>query len=531
MALERTRALLGLAERLAAVTARAVGDVQARELFVLDEAGSTRSWLRTLPCGEGQHASRARQLGRYPVVESALREGVLSAATASLVCSHLERIPADVPDEQLFGLLVHGVPDVLSAWTGGLIADDLVTDELIARREEAAVVLRACADDTASAPAARLEPVFVLLARTVTPAHLASTLGALVDALLPEQLDGQDGYDETYVRLRKVLSGGWDLLIHLDDVAGQTLAELLETKVRALLRGMVGQPAPATDPEGRAADAGADRQVDPHVAEQLGLDVDLDDAQDDDAQDDDAPDDDAPDDDAQDDDAQDNDAQDNDDGDPEVPVTHDGAPQGGTVLALHPAAPADEADVVEFGAVRSRKQNLYDAFVALLLDATAGLGQGVPRPAQLTIVTSLGGLQGQPGATPGVLTTARGAVPLPTETVRRLGCDGVLAAVLLDALGNPVGASGTHRHASRRERRALRAQWGPTCAVLGCASTRTVPHHVEPWWLSRRTRLRDLLPVCEHHHHDVHEGGRTLRLRDGRLINFTGWGHQHAAAA
>jgi hypothetical protein len=29
--------------------------------------------------------------------------------------------------------------------------------------------------------------------------------------------------------------------------------------------------------------------------------------------------------------------------------------------------------------------------------------------------------------------------------------------------------------------------------------------------------------VCEHHHHDIHEGNRTLRLRDGRHISPLGW--------
>lgn len=96
--------------------------------------------------------------------------------------------------------------------------------------------------------------------------------------------------------------------------------------------------------------------------------------------------------------------------------------------------------------------------------------------------------------------------------------------MIVDAAGRPVGASGTHRNATRRERRALHAQWGG-CAIAGCAQpfNRTRPHHVIPWWLSKITRLRDLVPVCEHHHHDVHEGRRTLRLRDGRYISPIGW--------
>ena len=113
----------------------------------------------------------------------------------------------------------------------------------------------------------------------------------------------------------------------------------------------------------------------------------------------------------------------------------------------------------------------------------------------------------------------------------KLGCSSVLDAVLLDATGNPVGASSTRRLPNPRERRALRDRWGPNCAVAGCHRTRTVPHHVVPWWLSRLTWLRDLVPLCAGCHHYLHEGHRTLRLRDRRLIDDHGWVTVHRTAA
>jgi hypothetical protein len=39
-----------------------------------------------------------------------------------------------------------------------------------------------------------------------------------------------------------------------------------------------------------------------------------------------------------------------------------------------------------------------------------------------------------------------------------------------------------------------------------------------------------MIPACEHCHHDLHDGHRTLRLRDGRLINEYGWLTSVAAA-
>ncbi len=68
-------------------------------------------------------------------------------------------------------------------------------------------------------------------------------------------------------------------------------------------------------------------------------------------------------------------------------------------------------------------------------------------------------------------------------------------------------------------------------AIAGCTRTDTVPHHVIPWWLSGLTRLHDLVPLCTSCHHDLHEGHRTLRLRDHRLIDDHGWTTTVSAAA
>jgi hypothetical protein len=163
-----------------------------------------------------------------------------------------------------------------------------------------------------------------------------------------------------------------------------------------------------------------------------------------------------------------------------------------------------------------------EALGSLARDGRGFEGSGNDRPAaDITIIATEATMAEAPGALPPRMSNG---TRISLKTVHRLGCAGRIAAVILDAQGKPVGASGTHRNATRRERRALEAQWGG-CAVDGCKQpfSRTRPHHVVPWWLSKITRLRDLAPVCEHHHHDVHEGGFTLRLRDGRYINPTGW--------
>jgi hypothetical protein len=69
----------------------------------------------------------------------------------------------------------------------------------------------------------------------------------------------------------------------------------------------------------------------------------------------------------------------------------------------------------------------------------------------------------------------------------------------------------------------MHARWGIYCATAGCGSTDTVPHHVRPWAKHGRTTLEDLVPLCKGNHHDLHDGRRTLLLRDGRRIDENGW--------
>jgi len=141
----------------------------------------------------------------------------------------------------------------------------------------------------------------------------------------------------------------------------------------------------------------------------------------------------------------------------------------------------------------------------------------------LLLTATIDQLQARPGALPALLHTPGPPVPVARQTLQRLGCHSELNVVILDALGRPVGASTTLRSATSRQRHALTAIWGPWCATAGCTQTATVPHHVRPWWQSHQTVLRDLLPLCEHDHHDLHEGHRTLRLKDGRHIDEHGW--------
>jgi hypothetical protein len=77
------------------------------------------------------------------------------------------------------------------------------------------------------------------------------------------------------------------------------------------------------------------------------------------------------------------------------------------------------------------------------------------------------------------------------------------------------------RVANRAQRRALRAIYR-TCAHPGCDINfdRCTIHHVIAWLHHGPTDLDNLLPLCNQHHHLVHEGRWRLTLDQHRVITI-----------
>jgi hypothetical protein len=446
--------------------------------------------LRAQPCGEKGRLRRARRLAPRRQVRAAHATGALSAETADVVCRTLDDLPTSCPLGQVEGVLTHALPELLGRWVAG---NPLDPDPELSRvrGEHVAEVLQAALEST-GAPCDRLEAPLVLLAQVLPPAVLAVELQAIVDALEPEALveEELEAWDDRSVRLvKRRFEPGWRLEAHLTDEAGQRLnAELEARKARhaaeqARLRKAAQQAVGAGELPTQV------RQPD-DCASACG------DALDDD-----------------------------------LPHGEFGSAGPGTdVPAASPFSPvgdlgpADTADDPRCGAPRLTPEQLaHDLFLGLLDDVAQVRSPGERQPATVTVTATLAEVEGRVGALPGAFDVGRASVPVSTAELRRLGCGGVLSAVLLDAARHPVGASGSHRHATARERRALRATWGRYCSTDGCGSTRTVPHHVRPFWLSGETKLDDLVPQCEVCHHDLHLGHRVLRLRDGRLLDELGW--------
>jgi len=122
------------------------------------------------------------------------------------------------------------------------------------------------------------------------------------------------------------------------------------------------------------------------------------------------------------------------------------------------------------------------------------------------------------------------------ETARRLACDANIARLITDPPSDIVDYGRTQRTPPPRLRRALDIR-DRGCVFPGCDRPpgHCRAHHILFWIRDHGpTSLWNLVLLCDHHHHLVHEGGWTLtrtpdgtlefRRPDGRLFELPpGW--------
>ena len=96
---------------------------------------------------------------------------------------------------------------------------------------------------------------------------------------------------------------------------------------------------------------------------------------------------------------------------------------------------------------------------------------------------------------------------VPAETSRRIACDSTVVAIKEDENGEPLSIGRRSRSIPPPMRRALRIRDGG-CRFPGCTNARFVDgHHIKHWADGGETSLDNLVSLCRHHHHLVHEGG------------------------
>lgn len=113
-------------------------------------------------------------------------------------------------------------------------------------------------------------------------------------------------------------------------------------------------------------------------------------------------------------------------------------------------------------------------------------------------------------------------VPIPPATVERLCCEAVLQAVVVKPDGSFDQLCQEYRTASRAQRRALAAMYS-TCAHPDCRTVFSACriHHVVYFSRGGKSVLDNMIPLCERHHHLVHEGGWTLSMTADRVTTWT----------
>jgi hypothetical protein len=116
--------------------------------------------------------------------------------------------------------------------------------------------------------------------------------------------------------------------------------------------------------------------------------------------------------------------------------------------------------------------------------------------------------------------TVVGGGPISAETARRMTCDADVCRVVTDGPSTILDKGRAVRTATADQRQALIVRDGG-CAFPGCGRPPDWcdAHHIVHWAFPDcgLTDLLNLVLLCSHHHHLVHEGGFTVQMVDGHL--------------
>ena len=158
-----------------------------------------------------------------------------------------------------------------------------------------------------------------------------------------------------------------------------------------------------------------------------------------------------------------------------------------------------------------------DALSIILDSAASAFGDaklpdvGGARPVvQVTIDSE--SLIAQGAAAPGWITSLTGQqiTPVSARAVRRLACDSVRQLLLLDPRGHLDAISAQERVISLPMRKAITIRDGGRCRFPGCHHAIREIHHIIYWQHGGSTTTDNLVGLCSHHHHTIHDRGWTL---------------------
>jgi hypothetical protein len=186
----------------------------------------------------------------------------------------------------------------------------------------------------------------------------------------------------------------------------------------------------------------------------------------------------------------------------------------------------------EVGRLATATERPKDA--SLAAEALVGLvcssGNRSAREAHITVVVDANTLEH--GRHQHTIAETGDGHPLSDQAISRLCCDAVVQRVGLDRGGVPIDVGRKFRTATSAQWAALRSMYA-SCAWDACDQplSRCQAHHVRYWQHGGPTDLDNLVPLCGHHHHLVHDQSWQLHLEPDRsLVVRRPDGHVHATA-
>jgi len=200
------------------------------------------------------------------------------------------------------------------------------------------------------------------------------------------------------------------------------------------------------------------------------------------------------------------------------------------------AGAADEPELDIFGRpvpkrdpidVRALGQRNIEALQRILVTATsaaAGLSAVAGQRPQVNVTVSVETLSAAPGEAVDCGWLERFGVPaqpIAADTARRLACDASLRPLIVDAQGQLI-AFGTSSRVAPPALRALVLRRDRHCRFAGCRARIDEVHHIVFYSRGGPTTSANMLGLCWHHHHLVHEGGWSLAGDANADIKGTG---------
>ncbi len=111
---------------------------------------------------------------------------------------------------------------------------------------------------------------------------------------------------------------------------------------------------------------------------------------------------------------------------------------------------------------------------------------------------------------------------LSPETIRRIACDAEVVLAVDDAFGHTMFEGRSRRFPTDTQRREVWRR-DRRCRFPGCANaTFTDVHHIVHWTADGPTDLENLVTLCTHHHHRVHERQWQMSGNTNGILHFIG---------